>query len=468
MNCENIPMTKNMFNEMLHVQSNSTSSMTHISQLSRTYAGTRTSFNKDHIIHIRKKMTKFLATAALVIQPNGAEVDLAVFSIPDALSRSEKSWDEEARSNGPCGQGNMKSQYGQDAIVARMFHSWHPLAGQNHKRYIEVGAADGLSYSNSFFFQVCMNWDGLLMEPHGEAFKELVYSRRERPMMIGPFPKCVNKCGGNKFNETLPFLQLVNKGQRAVGGVQLASCLAEEADADHMQNLDDSLRRFGGQMKVVDVHCERVSTELDELGWRKVDYMSVDTEGHEMNVLEGIEFGNHFFDVISLEMRSDKDVGNPQRIKDVLEREGMIPVAQSGLSRGGDLIFAKVGPSRFLDCIGSDLEFLREVFINNWDHFEAMQRRFGETPAQFDLDASVCIVGYMVLRTWTFSTRVYDQSQERVTDAFTGSHFDKIDDPHWFQQIARQRFRDFGYLWWMIGKHVAWPSNLNAHNAYLF
>ena len=34
-----------------------------------------------------------------------AEVDLAVFSIPQANKRSEKTWDEEARASGPCGQG---------------------------------------------------------------------------------------------------------------------------------------------------------------------------------------------------------------------------------------------------------------------------------------------------------------------------------------------------------------------------
>ena len=39
--------------------------------------------------------------------------------------------------------------------------------------YIELGALDGVLYSNTKFFEDVLGWKGILIEPHPEKFKYL-------------------------------------------------------------------------------------------------------------------------------------------------------------------------------------------------------------------------------------------------------------------------------------------------------
>ena len=43
--------------------------------------------------------------------------------------------------------------------------------------YIELGALDGVLYSNTKFFEDSLNWKGILIEPHPEKFKLLQQNR---------------------------------------------------------------------------------------------------------------------------------------------------------------------------------------------------------------------------------------------------------------------------------------------------
>ena len=43
--------------------------------------------------------------------------------------------------------------------------------------YIELGALDGVLYSNTKFFEDSLNWKGILIEPHPEKFKLLQINR---------------------------------------------------------------------------------------------------------------------------------------------------------------------------------------------------------------------------------------------------------------------------------------------------
>jgi len=43
--------------------------------------------------------------------------------------------------------------------------------------YLEAGALDGLKYSNSYFFEKCFNWTGILIEPSPVSFAMLQKTR---------------------------------------------------------------------------------------------------------------------------------------------------------------------------------------------------------------------------------------------------------------------------------------------------
>ena len=43
--------------------------------------------------------------------------------------------------------------------------------------YIECGANDGVNQSNTWYFEKCLNWKGILIEPNKKIFKELIKNR---------------------------------------------------------------------------------------------------------------------------------------------------------------------------------------------------------------------------------------------------------------------------------------------------
>ena len=47
----------------------------------------------------------------------------------------------------------------------------------HHGTFIEIGAFDGLKFSNSKFYEDSLGWTGLLIEPHPDTFAKLQLNR---------------------------------------------------------------------------------------------------------------------------------------------------------------------------------------------------------------------------------------------------------------------------------------------------
>ena len=64
------------------------------------------------------------------------------------------------------------SQWGEDEFLNNnYFHN------MTNGAYIELGALNGVLYSNTKFFQDKLNWNGILIEPHPHAFDILKQCR---------------------------------------------------------------------------------------------------------------------------------------------------------------------------------------------------------------------------------------------------------------------------------------------------
>lgn len=64
------------------------------------------------------------------------------------------------------------SQYGQDEYLDRKI-----LKGKVGGVFLDIGAAGGITRSNSYFFEKCRGWTGICVEPRKSAFAELVKNR---------------------------------------------------------------------------------------------------------------------------------------------------------------------------------------------------------------------------------------------------------------------------------------------------
>lgn len=128
--------------------------------------------------------------------------------------------------------------------------------------YIEAGAFDGLVQSNTKFLEEEYNWTGILVEP-SNVFNDLKKNR--------PFNILINKCLVSNEYKDNKINGYFNQG--LMSGI------------NNFNNSEDD--------KIIQVECETLTSILDRLEIKKIDFFSLDVEGYEKSVLEGLDLKKH-------------------------------------------------------------------------------------------------------------------------------------------------------------------------------
>jgi FkbM family methyltransferase len=176
------------------------------------------------------------------------------------------------------------SQSGQDRYLNE-----HLFKGKRQGIFIDVGAHDGITYSNTYFFEKELGWNGICIEPIPALFKRLQNSRR---------CMCLQGCISNK-NEKSDFLCITS--YIASEYTEMLSGLWDSYDPRHIKRIDNEVAQFGGKKEIIEVQCYRLDHLFEQHNIMKIDYLSIDVEGAEMKVLESIDFTVIDIDVISIE-----------------------------------------------------------------------------------------------------------------------------------------------------------------------
>lgn len=163
--------------------------------------------------------------------------------------------------------------------------------------FVEMGATDGVSLSNSYLLEAKFGWDGILAEP-ARCWHESL--RRNRRAQVDT--RCVWSESGRlvEFRET-------NTAEFSTVDIL--------ADSDHHGD-----ERTSGSTYLV----ETVSLNdlLDERrAPRDMDYLSLDTEGSELEILSGLDLSRWQFRVITCEHNYS---GNREQIHDLLAANGYV------------------------------------------------------------------------------------------------------------------------------------------------
>jgi hypothetical protein len=74
-----------------------------------------------------------------------------------------------------------------------------------------------------------------------------------------------------------------------------------EAHIDNMPRVDQMSEAWEIDRAVVTVPCHRIDTLLTNAGVTTVDYLSIDVEGAELQVLQGLDFSRIHVNVIGVE-----------------------------------------------------------------------------------------------------------------------------------------------------------------------
>ena len=160
--------------------------------------------------------------------------------------------------------GKYYSQYEQDRIIHREF-----FLDKKEGFFLEAGADDGIDKSNTKFFED-IGWDGICIEPSRDRFKKLVKNRK---------CICVNKAISTSKG-TEEFLDIIGYGKGLSG-------LTKNYDSRHLVRINSETRNSETvDKKTIQVESLPLSEILKIHNISNIDYLSLDVEGSEKEVLE--------------------------------------------------------------------------------------------------------------------------------------------------------------------------------------
>ncbi len=153
---------------------------------------------------------------------------------------------------------NNKNEYF-DKLLDKLFNE------KKNGFYIELGGNDGLTQSNTAFFEFYRDWTGILIEPSSKGYNLCI---KNRPNSI-----CVNKgCVSNDYI-----------GKTAKGDFENNSLMASI----------NGTRRKAYDESMVEIEVTTMDKILDEKNVTNIDFLSLDVEGYELEVLKGMNLNKY-------------------------------------------------------------------------------------------------------------------------------------------------------------------------------
>jgi len=166
------------------------------------------------------------------------------------------------------GEGS-SSQFGQDLFMFFNLYKYWPALNLTGF-YVDSGANNAVELSNSYFFDVCLGWKGLCVEPMAAYHKEI---REKRSCLL--VPKCISDH---------------DHWVRMTNDAVLSKVLSD----------DSLLSDYSGN-----VQCTSLKAMLESSpDWdphRGISLWSLDVEGYELTVLEKVDFSEIKVDAILIE-----------------------------------------------------------------------------------------------------------------------------------------------------------------------
>jgi FkbM family methyltransferase len=168
-----------------------------------------------------------------------------------------------------------KSQFKEDEVLSRYF------AGKSCGVYLEVGAFDGVSNSNTWYFEQ-IGWSGVLVEPNPDL-AEACRMRRPKSLVV--------ECAvvGDRKQSRMQF-------HRTEGNLELSSRAVDEHRKRWLRQ-----QKVSTVISVLEVQGRTIDDILDVAKIKKVDFVTIDVEGFEFEALQGFSIARFDPDVVIVE-----------------------------------------------------------------------------------------------------------------------------------------------------------------------
>jgi FkbM family methyltransferase len=173
------------------------------------------------------------------------------------------------------------SQWKQDEYIYNTFFKNKTESGV----FLEIGADDGLRFSNCKFFEETHNWTGIAVEAREEAYNKLITNRT---------CNCIRAVLSDVIEDT-KFMDIKGYGLGLSG-------LVNKYDPRHVDRIRQEIKNINNKgVSVINVKTEKLNDILDKYNMTNIDFLSIDTEGSELAILKTLDFDKYNIDVITIE-----------------------------------------------------------------------------------------------------------------------------------------------------------------------
>jgi FkbM family methyltransferase len=167
--------------------------------------------------------------------------------------------------------GKSKSQFLQDVFVLS------ELGFKRNGYFVEFGATNGVDLSNTHLLENVFGWNGILAEPSKNWHESLMQNRQCH---------IEKSCVWSKSNETLVFNQARDAAYSTI-------------DTFSQSDMHTQIRQDGERYEVQTISLMDLLNKYNAP--QTIDYLSIDTEGSELEILSHFDFSKYRFRVITCE-----------------------------------------------------------------------------------------------------------------------------------------------------------------------
>jgi FkbM family methyltransferase len=162
-----------------------------------------------------------------------------------------------------------------------------------------VGAHDGITFSNTFLFEKKYGWKGLAIEPNPKIFIELENNRNCLIENVA----ISSKPGKHNFIAI-------------EGHSNMLSGIESNYSKKHLRRLKREIEVYNQKVVKHVMETTTMVNLFDKYDMERVSFISIDTEGSDLEVLKSIDFNKTEIDIIIIE-NTDQ---NPTSIKRYLKK----------------------------------------------------------------------------------------------------------------------------------------------------
>ena len=164
--------------------------------------------------------------------------------------------------------------------------------------FVELGANDGIKQSNTFYFEKNLGWNGILIEPIKTKYLKCLKYRSPKNYFYN------NACVGINFKRD-KIKMIYSDLMSSIDDKEIINKIDAKKHAKDGEKYllkNEKIEEFWVSTKTLNDILQEVNTP------KLIDFLSLDVEGSELEVLNGIDFKIYNFKFILVESRNDDEI----------------------------------------------------------------------------------------------------------------------------------------------------------------